>query len=376
MSADLVAAPAFKAGEGSLRPLAGSIPVHLRHTPAMAVKLTEYSHGAGCGCKLAPTILAEALAGFAPSHPDLLVGPDTGDDAAVWRFGDDGLVLTTDFFTPIVDDAFDWGRIAATNAVSDVYAMGGTPFLALNLVAWNTEALGVDLLRQVLAGGAAVAAEAGFVVAGGHSIEDPEPKYGMVVLGKVDPTRMLENSGFRAGDVLVLAKPLGVGVITTAAKRGTATDAQLADAVTAMTTLNADASRIALEAGATGATDVTGFGLLGHLTRALRSSGMSAVVDASAVPLLDGARELCAAGASPGGTARNLAWCGASVEGGDELTRNLLADPQTSGGLLFGVSPSELEVALAALAATGHRAAAIGTVQTSSPGTIVITGSA
>jgi selenide,water dikinase len=330
------------------------------------VKLTAYSSGAGCGCKLAPTVLAEALAGFAPVHPDLLVGPDTGDDAAVWRFGDTGLVLTTDFFTPIVDDARTWGRIAATNAVSDVYAMGGTPFLALNLVAWNTEALGTDLLRVVLAGGAEAAAAAGFVVAGGHSIEDPEPKYGMVVLGRVDPEHMLENSGFRDGDVLLLGKPIGVGIITTAAKRGLASEEQLAGAITAMTTLNADAALVALEAGATGATDVTGFGLLGHLTRALRASGASAVIDADAVPLLDGARELCAAGASPGGTARNLAWCGSAVDGGDELTRNLLADPQTSGGLLFGVAPSEVDGALAALAAAGHTAAAIGRVE---PGT-------
>ena len=331
---------------------------------ALPVRLTEYSHGAGCGCKLAPTVLAEALAGFAPVHPNLLVGPDTGDDAAVWRFGDTGLVLTTDFFTPIVDDARAWGRIAATNAVSDVYAMGGTPILALNLVAWNTEALGVDLLREVLAGGADAAAAAGFVVAGGHSIEDPEPKYGMAVLGTVDPDRMLTNSGFRTGDTLVLSKPLGVGVITTAAKRGMASEAQLLDAIEAMTTLNADASRAALGAGASGATDITGFGLLGHLARAMRASGADAVIDPDAVPLLAGTRELCEAGAVPGGTGRNLAWVGDAVEGfDDDLTRNLLADPQTSGGLLFGVSPDELDGALRALAATGHRAAAVGRVE-------------
>jgi len=328
-------------------------------------RLTEYSHGAGCGCKLAPTILAEALAGFAPVHPDLLVGPDTGDDAAVWRFGDTGLVLTTDFFTPIVDDARSWGRIAATNAVSDVYAMGGRPLLALNLVAWNTEALGVDLLREVLAGGADCAAEAGFVVAGGHSIEDPEPKYGMAVLGTVDPERMLTNAAYRPGDVLVLGKPLGVGIITTAAKRGMASESQLAGAIAAMTTLNADASRIAIDAGATGATDVTGFGLLGHLSRAMRSSGTDAVVEAGAVPLLDGALELCEAGAVPGGTGRNLAWLAGSIDGEiDETTLNLLADPQTSGGLLIGVSPAEADGALRAFDAAGHRAAVVGRVAT------------
>jgi len=326
--------------------------------------LTDYSHGAGCGCKLAPTILAEALAGFAPVHPDLLVGPDTGDDAAVWRLGDTALVLTTDFFTPIVDDARSWGRIAATNAVSDVYAMGGTPLLALNLVAWNTDALGVELLREVLAGGADCAAEAGFVVAGGHSIEDSEPKYGMAVLGTVDPDRMLTNAGFRAGDVLVLGKPIGVGIITTAAKRRMASDAQLAGAVEAMSTLNADACRVALDAGAAGATDVTGFGLLGHLARAMRSSGTDAVVVAAAVPLLDGARQLCEAGAVPGGTGRNLAWIAPSIDGEvDETTMHLLADPQTSGGLLFGVSPAEADGAVRALAASGHHGAIIGRVE-------------
>jgi selenide,water dikinase len=330
----------------------------------VSVRLTELSHGAGCGCKLAPALLAEALAGFAPAHPDLLVGPDTGDDAAVWRFGDTGLVLTTDFFTPIVDDARAWGRIAATNAVSDIYAMGGTPLLALNLVAWNTEMLGVDLLREVLAGGADAAEAAGFVVAGGHSIEDPEPKYGMAVLGTVDPARMLTNSGFRTGDVLVLGKPIGVGIITTAAKRGVASDSQLAAAIEMMSTLNADASRVAREAGAAGATDITGFGLLGHLTRAMRASDRAAVVDTDAVPMLAGARELCEAGCSPGGTARNLAWCGDAVDGGDDLERMLLADPQTSGGLLFGVSPAGADRAVAALRALGHDAAAIGRVET------------
>jgi selenide,water dikinase len=367
VSADLVAAPAFKAGERGSTSLAGSIPVHLRHierTSVTATRLTEYSHGAGCGCKLSPSILSEALAGFAPVHPDLLVGPDTGDDAAVWRFGDTGLVLTTDFFTPIVDDARAWGRIAATNAVSDVYAMGGTPLLALNLVAWNTEALGVDLLREVLAGGIDCAEEAGFVVAGGHSIEDPEPKYGMAVLGTVDPDRMLTNAGFREGDALVLGKPIGVGIITTAHKRDMASDAQLAGAIDAMTTLNADASRVALESGATGATDVTGFGLLGHLSRAMRSSGTDALVEAAAVPLLAGARELCEAGAVPGGTGRNLAWLAGSIDGEvDQTTLHLLADPQTSGGLLFGVSPSEADAAVRALAAAGHRGAVIGRVQ-------------
>lgn len=328
----------------------------------MPVRLTDFSHGAGCGCKLAPSVLAEALAGFAPAHPDLLVGPETGDDAAVWRLGDTALVVTADFFTPIVDDAATWGRIAATNAVSDVYAMGGTPLLGLNLVAWNTEALGIELLRDVLAGGAQAARAAGFVVAGGHSIEDAEPKYGMAVVGVVDPYAMFTNSGFRPGDVLVLSKPIGVGIITTAAKRDKATDAELEGAVQAMTTLNDHAARVAREAGATGATDVTGFGLLGHLTRAMAASRTRAVVDIDAVPLLEGARALCEAGYAPGGTARNLAWCTDSVSGGDDLSRRLLADPQTSGGLLFGVPGGEAEAAVAALRRTGSQAAVIGRV--------------
>lgn len=325
-------------------------------------RLTEYSHGAGCGCKLSPSILSEALAGFAPVHPDLLVGPESGDDAAVWRLGDQALVLTTDFFTPIVDDARTWGRIAAVNAMSDVYAMGGTPLLALNLVAWNTEALGVELLREVLAGGAEAAGADGVVVAGGHSIEDPEPKYGMAVLGTVAPDAIFTNGGFRPGDTLVLAKPLGVGIITTAAKRGVVSEDQLAGAIETMTTSNAQASRIAHECGASGATDITGFGLLGHLTRAMKASNANAFIDVSAVPLLAGARELCAAGCSPGGTARNLAWCEAAVHGGDELSLALLADPQTSGGLLFGVSSEQASRALAALHGLGQGAAAIGHV--------------
>jgi selenide,water dikinase len=327
------------------------------------IGLTSFSRGAGCGCKLSPTILADALAGFVPSHPSLMVGLDTGDDAAVWRLGDCGLVLTTDFFTPIVDDARVWGRIAAANAVSDVYAMGGTPLLALNLVAWNTDELGVELLREVLAGGAETAEAAGFVVAGGHSIEDAEPKYGMAVLGTVDLDRVLRNSAFRSDDVLVLSKPLGVGVVTTAAKRNMGSASALSAAIDVMTILNADAARAAIEAGATGATDVTGFGFLGHLSRAMRASGTDAQVDIDAIPLIAGARELCAAGAVPGGTQRNLLWAGDWLDGfDDDLTRNLLADPQTSGGLLFGVAPERAGDVVDRLVAGGHGAAVVGRV--------------
>ncbi|MDZ7676725.1 MAG: selenide, water dikinase SelD [Acidimicrobiales bacterium] len=328
----------------------------------MSVRLTEYSHGAGCGCKLAPALLEGALSGFASSHPSLLVGSGSGDDAAVWEFGEYGLAFTTDFFTPIVDDARAWGRIAATNAVSDIYAMGGVPLMALNLVAWNSDDLGMDLLRDVLAGGRDVAESAGFVIAGGHTIEDREPKYGLAVLGSVDPARILTNEGFRAGDQLVLTKPIGVGAITTAVKRGLASSQQLEAATATMTMLNAEAALAALAAGATGATDVTGFGLVGHLANAMRASGVSADVEIDKIPTLDGVWELCDAGCSPGGTRRNLDWCGDSVKGGSELDRLVVADPQTSGGLLFGVEPSESTATIRRLKATGHDASVIGVV--------------
>jgi selenide,water dikinase len=300
-------------------------------------RLTQFSHGAGCGCKLGPALVAELLATMTPpSSPDLLVGTETGDDAAVWRLdADRALVATTDFFTPVVDDARTWGRIAAQNAVSDVYAMGGRPLFALNLVAWPAEQLGTALLAEVLAGGAEIGAESGFAVVGGHSVDDPEPKYGLAVVGEVHPERILTNAGLRAGDALVLTKALGVGVATTAIKRGDASEALSAAAVASMTASNAPAARAALAAGATCATDVTGFGLLGHLLKLARASGVTAVLDAAAVPYLDGAREALRDGYVSGGTRRNLDWVRPHLDpsvGEDELL--LLADAQTSGGLL------------------------------------------
>jgi selenide,water dikinase len=343
----------------------------------VAPRLTSFSHGAGCGCKLSPGVLAQVVGTLAPAgHPDLLVGADTADDAAVWRLSDDrALVVTTDFFTPVVDDARTWGRIAAANAVSDVYAMGGTPMLALNIVAWNVDALGLDLLGEVLEGGASIAAEAGFVVAGGHSIDDPEPKYGMAVIGEVHPDRALTNAGLRAGDVLVLTKPLGVGIATTAVKRGVAT-AELTDAaVGSMTRLNDHARDAAVAAGATGCTDVTGFGLLGHLRRMATESGVAAQIDVDAVPVLDGTRELLADGVVPGGSLRNLEHVRASVDVGahDDATALLLADAQTSGGLLFGAADAgAAEEAVRSLTATGHTAAVVGRVTAGEPGTITL----
>jgi selenide,water dikinase len=305
---------------------------------------------------------------LAPSgRSELLVGPDTGDDAAVWRL-DDGraLVVTADFLTPVVDDPYDWGRVAATNAVSDVYAMGGRPLLALNLVCWNDEELEPSMLAAVLDGAQTVASAAGFVIAGGHTVTDPEPKYGLAVVGEASPDRILTNAGLRDGDALVLSKPLGIGVVTTAIKRGGAPASVIDAAVASMTRLNADAADVALGNGATGATDVTGFGLLGHLGRMALESSVDVRIDAAAVPIIDGVRELAEAGFVPGGSARNLTWVAERLDRGglDDITVTLLGDAQTSGGLVFGVEPANASRAVEQLQATGHTAAVIGTATT------------
>jgi selenide,water dikinase len=303
---------------------------------------------------------------------DLLVGGMEGDDAAVLRLDDQrALVLTTDFFTPIVDDPRDWGRIAAANALSDVYAMGGRPLLALNLTAWPGETLPLEILADVLRGGAAVAAEAGCLVVGGHTIDDPEPKYGMAVTGIASPSHLLTIDRARAGDTLVLTKPVGTGVVATAHKRGAAPDDVLAAAVASMTTLNAAACEAALAAGVRAATDVTGFSLLGHLHRLLRASGASAVVNALSVPLLPGALELTAAGFVSGGTRNNMAylepWASFSP-GVPADVAVLLQDAQTSGGLLLATpSPDTL---LAELGSRGILGAVVGRVEGGTPGRI------
>jgi len=348
------------------------------------IRLTRFSHGAGCACKLSPADLRTVLGlvnglGAATPDPDLLVGFDTSDDAAVYRLRDDlAIVVTTDFFTPIVDDPFDWGRIAATNALSDVYAMGGTPLLALNLVAWPREGLPFDLLARVLDGGAEVLRAAGALVGGGHSIDDAEPKYGLAVVGTVHPDHVLTNSGARVGDVLVLTKPIGLGVISTALKRDAATDALVARAVDVMTTLNAGARDAAVEVGDAvhAATDVTGFGLLGHLRELCAGSGVAAVVDAAAVPVIDGVRDLLAAGMVAGGTQRNHAFVSDSVDFGTlpESEQMLLADAQTSGGLLLAVDPAAADALVAACTAHGTLAASlIGHLTADTPGTIAVT---
>jgi selenide,water dikinase len=265
--------------------------------------------------------------------PLLVVGLEAGDDAAVVRLDlDRAVVSTADFFTPVVDDPFDWGRIAAANALSDVYAMGGEPLTAVNLLSWPRDVLSLDLAREVLRGGAAVCAEAGCYLAGGHSVDDPEPKYGLAVTGTAHPDRLLRNDAGTAGAPLTLTKPLGLGVLS---NRHKATGELFPEAVATMTTLNRDASRAALAGGAVCATDVTGFGLLGHLFKLCRASGVAAVVESSAVPYLDGARASLDAGFVPGGSRRNLDWVRphlSSHVGEEELV--LLADAQTSGGLL------------------------------------------
>jgi selenide,water dikinase len=303
----------------------------------MGYRLTQFAHGGGCACKIPPGELEEIVQSLRPTTPadDLLVGLTDGDDAAVVRIdGDQAIVATTDFFPPVVDDAYDWGRIAATNALSDVYAMGGRPLVALNLLGWPREKLPFELAAEVLRGGMTVCAEAGCHLAGGHSVDDPEPKYGLAVTGLADPNRLLRNDTGRAGQPLSLTKPLGLGVLN---NRHKATGERFPEAIDVMTTLNATASRAALAAGIRCGTDVTGFGLLGHLHKLARASNVTAVVDAESVPYLDGAAESLAAGYVPGGTRRNLDWVSphTNLTDTDENTALLLADAQTSGGLLL-----------------------------------------
>ena len=298
------------------------------------VRLTQYAAGGGCACKVPPGELERVLGGLVPAAgAGRVVGVVNGDDAAVVRLdGDRAIVMTTDFFTPVVDDPYDWGRIAAANALSDVYAMGGEPLVAVNLLAWPRDKVPFELAAEVLRGGADVAALAGCHLAGGHSIDDPEPKYGLAVTGIADPGRLLRNDAGRPGVPLTLTKPIGLGVLN---NRHKATGEVFEEAVAVMTTLNRDASRAALAAGATCATDVTGFGLLGHLHKMCRASGVSAVLDSAAVPYVEGARASYDAGYVPGGSRRNLDWVRPHVDAAvseDELV--LLADAQTSGGLL------------------------------------------
>jgi selenide,water dikinase len=302
-------------------------------------RLTQYAHGGGCACKIPPGELEDVvgnLLGARPVDPvgELIVGLDDGDDAAVVRIdGDRALILTTDFFTPVVDDPYDWGRIAAANALSDVYAMGGTPIVAVNLLCWPREVLPFELAAEVLRGGLDIAASAGTHLAGGHSVDDPEPKYGLAVTGIADPARLLRNDSGTPGLPISLTKPLGIGVLNS---RHKATGEVFPQAVDTMVTLNDRAASAALAAGARCATDVTGFGLLGHAYKLARASAVTIVIDANAVPYLDGARAALRDGYVSGGTRRNLDWVRpqADLSAIDEDEALLLADAQTSGGLL------------------------------------------
>ncbi len=297
-------------------------------------RLTQFARGGGCACKIPPGELESIVGGLTgAASKDVLVGLENGDDAAVVRIAAGLAVISTaDFFTPVVDDAYDWGRIAAANALSDVYAMGGRPTVAVNLVGWPRDVLPTELLREVLRGGMDIARLAGCVVGGGHSIDDPEPKYGMAVTGFADPEKLLRNDAAEPGLPISLTKPLGVGVLN---NRHKSTGEVFAEAVASMVALNDVAAAAAVSAGVKAATDVTGFGLLGHLFKMMRASGVSAIVDAAAVPYLDGARATAAAGYISGGTHRNLDWVRPRLSSSvDELELLLLADAQTSGGLL------------------------------------------
>ncbi|MFF2318346.1 selenide, water dikinase SelD [Arthrobacter sp. NPDC058097] len=301
-----------------------------------APRLTDYAHGGGCACKIPPGELEDAVRGLiGPPDAGVLVGLDSGDDAAAVLVRGDLAVLTTaDFFTPVVNDAFDWGRIAAANALSDIYAMGGRPVTAINLVGWPRGVLPMELMTQVLRGGLSVASEAGCPVLGGHSIDDPEPKYGMAVTGVAHPDRLLRNDAAQPGLPITLTKPIGVGLLNNRHKK---TGEVFAEAIETMASLNRDASEAAVAAGVRAATDVTGFGLLGHLYKMVRASEVGAVIDLKAVPLIDGAREALRDGFVSGGTRRNLDWVRPHLDAAPGITEDdllLLADAQTSGGLL------------------------------------------
>jgi len=332
-----------------------------------APRLTSLSHGGGCGCKIAPGVLAELLkrAAPAPMFADLLVGSETADDAAVYRLNDEqAIVATTDFFMPIVDDPYDFGRIAATNALSDIYAMGGKPLFALALVGMPINVLPRETIARVLEGGEAVCAQAGIPVAGGHSIDSVEPIYGLAAIGVVHPQRIARNAGARAGDVLVLGKPLGVGILSAALKKEKLDVAGYAAMLAATTQLNRPGTALAALAGVHAMTDVTGFGLLGHLLELCRGANLTARVDYAALPWLEPALALAQAGFVTGASARNWAAYGADVElsaGLPPLAQALLTDPQTSGGLLVSCDPGSVDEVLACLRADGFdRAAVIG----------------
>lgn len=341
-----------------------------------SVRLTQYTHGLGCACKLRPQALERVLGAVPPAFraPEVMIGGETADDAAVYRLNGQALVQTVDFFTPIVDDPYDFGAIAAANALSDIYAMGARPLFALNVVGFPSNRLPLGVLEQILRGAQDKAAEAEVSVIGGHTVDDTEPKFGMAVTGVVAPEGVITNAGAGPGDALVLTKPLGLGVITTALKRGLLDEATLREATALMAALNRGAAEAMVAAGASACTDVTGFGLLGHLREMAAGAGLDAELWARAVPVLDVAWELAAGGVISGGTQNNLSYVAPYVEWADaigEIERLLLADAQTSGGLLIAIAPDRLDDLLARLAAAEVPVAAhIGRFQAAGTGRI------
>jgi selenide,water dikinase len=334
------------------------------------IKLTEYSHGGGCGCKIAPSVLADMLAAMPkpPSYPKLLVGTESSDDAAVYQLNEhQAIVVTTDFFMPIVDDAHDFGRIAAANALSDVYAMGATPIMALAVVGMPVEKLPLHTIQDILAGGASVCAEAAIPLAGGHSIDAPEPIYGLVAVGVAHPTHIKRNDGAQAGDVLILGKPLGIGILSAALKKGKLSEEGYRQMVTTATQLNKVGVPLAAMPEVHAMTDVTGFALLGHLLEICRGAKLGAEICFDDLPILPVARELAQQGYATGAANRNWNSYGAEVDlpaGFAEWQRKLLCDPQTSGGLLVACAPHGVEEVLRVFHAGGFgEAVVIGRMQ-------------
>jgi selenide,water dikinase len=338
------------------------------------VRLTSLAHGGGCGCKLAPSVLRELLAEQPATAPfaNLIVGTETGDDAAVWRLDDEtNIVATTDFFMPMVDDPYDFGRIAAVNALSDVYAMGGRPIFALAILGMPIEKMPTAMIREILRGGAAMAAEAGIPVAGGHSIDSPEPIYGLAVIGLVSRAALRRNADARPGDALILTKPLGVGIYSAAIKKGALSDEGYREMVGFMTRLNVVGADLAKDRQVHAMTDVTGFGLLGHALEMARGAGLTVRLRLDALPLLAQAESLVQAGYSTGASQRNWASCSEAValpEGFADWRRRLLTDPQTSGGLLVACDAEAAPAICASIREGGDsQARIIGSVERGAP---------
>lgn len=338
------------------------------------IKLTEYSHGAGCGCKISPQVLSTILASQLPVFTDknLLVGNQTRDDAAVYKLNDDtGIISTTDFFMPIVDDPFTFGRIAATNAISDIYAMGGTPIMAIAILGWPVNKLAPEVAQQVVDGGRQACADAGIMLAGGHSIDAPEPIFGLAVTGQIPLSQLKQNSTAKAGDKLYLTKPLGIGILTTAQKQKKLQVEDEHIAVDAMCTLNKIGVDIAKIAGVNALTDVTGFGLAGHLIEVCQGADLSAQIDVDALPLLAKVKQYLALGCVPGGTHRNFNSYSAYLPKLNDEQKAILCDPQTSGGLLVCVSPAAESSLIQLLESQGIVANCIGTLHTSNSDKLV-----